>query len=66
MIGTKHGPKDNSRRKGIPAQAKEQRRKEAQERQNKYNSLPLAEKLAGAGTKEKAKLLAKQNQKAAK
>ena len=54
-----HGPKDNSRKRGVPQQQKEQRRKDAQERQAKYAALPFEEKLARAGAKEKAKLLAK-------
>jgi hypothetical protein len=54
-----HGPKDNSRKKGHQQVALEQRRKDAIERQTKYAALPLEEKLARAGAKEKAKLLAK-------
>lgn len=61
-----HGPKNNSRKRGIPQQQKELRRKQALERQAKYDALPFDQKLAGAGAKEKAKLLKKQqNQKGA-
>lgn len=35
------------------------RRKHAEERQAKYNALPLSEKLKRAGAKERAKLLAR-------
>jgi hypothetical protein len=57
-----HGPKLNHKR-GYAAAAKEQRRKDADERHAKYAALPLEQKLAGAGTKEKAKLLAKKEKK---
>lgn len=44
---------------GLIASRRERKRKEAEARQEKYGKLPLSEKLAGAGAKEKAKLLAK-------
>ena len=40
-------------------QAKQDRRKEAEARQEVYNKLTLEEKLKHAGTKEKAKLVNK-------
>lgn len=40
------GIKDNSRRKGVPAQKLEMRRKEAQERQKAYDKLTTEQKLA--------------------
>jgi hypothetical protein len=63
---SKNGPKDNSRKRGVALEAKQRRQKEAEERQKTYAALPMAEKLARAGVKEKAKLLTKQNQKGAK
>lgn len=59
------GPKDNSRRKGVPAMRKEQRRKDGEVRQAAYNKLTTAEKIAKldagghAATKQRARLLAK-------
>lgn len=47
---------------GVVKAAKEQRRKEAEIRQAKYDALSLTDKLAKAGAREKAKLL-KKNQK---
>lgn len=44
---------------GITKQMRAQRRAEAEARQAKYNALTLEQKLAKAGAKEKAKLLAK-------
>ena len=44
---------------GIITSRRERKRKEAEVRQEAYNKLSLAEKLAKAGAKEKAKLLAK-------
>jgi hypothetical protein len=58
MLGTKDGPKFNHK-KGIALTALNNKRKEALERQAQYAALPLEEKLARAGAKEKAKLLAK-------
>jgi hypothetical protein len=59
------GTRKNHKR-GIAAAHKEKLRKEAEERQKKYAALPFEEKLARAGAKEKAKLLARQqNQKRA-
>lgn len=58
MISVKNGPKKNHKR-GIAVAALEKRRKEAQERQTKHNTLTLAQKLEHAGAKERAKLLAK-------
>ena len=58
------GPKDNSRRRGVPAQLLAQRQKEAKERQEAYNKLSIQQKLdrPTCGVKERKKLLAKQNQ----
>lgn len=42
------GNKDNSRKSGKQAQARAQRRLEAQERQAEYDALPLEEKVARA------------------
>jgi len=53
------GKKDNSRKSGAGAQRKTQKRIEAEARQAKYAALPMEQKLAGAGAKEKAKLLAR-------
>lgn len=44
---------------GITKAIREQKRKEAEARQAKYDALTLEQKLAKAGAKEKAKLLAK-------
>lgn len=44
---------------GITKQIREQKRKAAEARQAAYDKLSLEEKLAKAGTKEKAKLLKK-------
>lgn len=44
---------------GTVTNKRQQRRNEAEVRQAKYDSLTLAEKLAKAGAKEKAKLLKK-------
>ncbi len=44
-IGMKRGPKNNSRRKGIPAMKKAKRRKEAEARQEAYRELSLSAKL---------------------
>lgn len=50
--------KDNSRRKGMPAMWKAERKAEAAVRQAAYNNLTLEEKLARAtGKRQKAKLL---------
>jgi hypothetical protein len=56
------GKKTNNRKSGAAADAKARRRKEAEERQAKYDKLTLAQKLAQShlGTKERAKLLKKQ------
>lgn len=53
------GKKLNNRKSGAAAANKLRKRTEAEARQAKYAALPLAQKLAGAGAKEKAKLLAK-------
>lgn len=55
-----NGPKKNHK-KGIAAAAKEQRRKDAQERQAKYDKLTIEQKLAQPhlGAKERAKLMAR-------
>lgn len=51
-------------KRGILAAARAEKRKNAEERQAKYAALPFDQKLARAGAKEKAKLLARQqNQK---
>jgi len=61
-----HGTRINHKR-GIAAAAKDQKRREAKERQAKYAALPFDQKLTKAGAKERAKLLLKQqNQKGAK
>lgn len=44
---------------GMTKQVRAQRREAAEARQAKYDAMPMAEKLAKAGAKEKAKLLAK-------
>lgn len=44
---------------GLTKQVRAQRRAEAEARQAKYDKLTLEQKLAKAGAKEKAKLLAK-------
>jgi hypothetical protein len=56
------GKKLNNRKSGAAADAKARRRREAEERQAKYDKLTLAQKLAQPhlGAKEKAKLLKKQ------
>lgn len=51
------GKKDNSRRLGIPAQKKAQRKADAQVRQAVYESLSTEQRLKLAGPKVKAKLL---------
>ena len=53
------GKKDNSRRRGVLAEKKAQRRMDAQVRQAVYDSLTLEQKLKIAGPKVRAKLLAK-------
>jgi hypothetical protein len=63
------GKKDNSRRKGIPAQLKDAKRTEATARQTAYDKLTIDEKIArlDAGgfiaTKQRAKLVAKKGSK---
>lgn len=60
----KQGKKDNSKRRGIPAQEHDKRRLEAYERQDAYDKLTVAQKIAklDAGgftaTKQRAKLQA--------
>jgi hypothetical protein len=53
------GKKLNNRKSGAAAANKLRKRTEAEVRQSEYAQLPLAQKLAQAGAKEKAKLLAK-------
>ena len=48
--------KDNSRKKGVAQTRKEQRRKDAEERQLHYQSLSLEEKLKRNSVKVRAKL----------
>ena len=55
----KTGKKLNNRKSGAGAANKLRKREEAEARNAKYASLPMAQKLANAGAKEKAKLLAK-------
>lgn len=52
--------KRTNHKKGILQDYRNQKRKEAEERQAKYAKLPLEEKLKRAGKKEKRKLLLKQ------
>lgn len=58
----KAGKKLNNRKSGAKAAAKLQRKIEADERQDKYSKLTVAQKLAQPhlGAKERKKLLAKQ------
>lgn len=45
MQGLKRGPKNNSKRRGIPAQRKAKRHLEAQVRQALYDGLSYSEKM---------------------
>ena len=59
---TSNGPKDNSRRRGMPKQWKDERRAAAEARQTAYNKLTVKQKLdkldAGGykATKQRGKL----------